>query len=128
MPAKKTHKYYRSPRTTQEKRESQDKFDNLVRAKRRNLPNSWDDIGKCVQKSWKERRKTKYREKSNYKWYTYKYKEKGRSIDWSKYIISQNIIAQLDALDLLYWNTRTGIRWYGPPLHLTPKERKKNAR
>lgn len=34
-----------------------------VRAKRnlRNLPNGWDDINRCVQRSWKLHRRTQYR-------------------------------------------------------------------
>ena len=62
------HRYYRRPYTMNEKRYSQDEYDGITkvplmcRAKRRanNLADSWDDKRRCVQKSWKEIRKTKY--------------------------------------------------------------------
>lgn len=58
-------KWYRSPRTTQERRANGRRTDNIpfVRAKRNaaNLINAWDDRPHCVQKTWKEKRLTKYR-------------------------------------------------------------------
>lgn len=57
-------RWYRSLRTTAERRaNSNPEVKDFVRAKRRgkNLPNSWDDYRVCVQKTWKERHKTRYR-------------------------------------------------------------------
>lgn len=53
-------KWYRNPRTTNERRNSQNKY---VRAKRnhKNIPNAWDDIPICHQKTWKKKRKKQYR-------------------------------------------------------------------
>jgi hypothetical protein len=34
----------------------------IVRAKRINLPNGYEDINRTVQRSWKEHRKTQYKE------------------------------------------------------------------
>ena len=60
--------YYRRPHTMNEKKYSQEEYDGVTkvqpmcRAKRRahNLADSWDDKRRCIQKSWKEIRKTKY--------------------------------------------------------------------
>lgn len=60
-------KYYRSPRTRNEERQNQSeeysKNHEWCRAKRRpvHLADSWWDRHGCVQRTWKERRKTKYR-------------------------------------------------------------------
>lgn len=55
------HKYYRNPKTTQEKRANQDR--EYVRGARlgRNLPSLWDDKPIPYRKCWKDRRKTQYR-------------------------------------------------------------------
>jgi len=57
-------RYYRSIRTTQERR-ANGKHNPYCRRRRndRNLPNSWDDIvvDFDIKKSWKEQRKTQYR-------------------------------------------------------------------
>lgn len=66
--------WLRSVSTTQEKRYNGKRFDpqaKYVRAKRRanNLPDAWDDIPCCQQKTWKHKRKTQYRplgRKANY--------------------------------------------------------------
>lgn len=52
--------YYRSPRTTQEKRNNQE---NWHRAKRSpcNLPDLWDDIYAHKDNCWKSKRKKRYR-------------------------------------------------------------------
>lgn len=62
-------KYYRNPRTRNEERHNQDEYEGSskqqawCRAKRRpcHLADSWWDKHSCVQKTWKEHRKTKYR-------------------------------------------------------------------
>lgn len=50
-------RYYRRIRTTNEHRLNMgvmlDEGKMLVRGPRRNLPNSWDDIGRTIQRSWK---------------------------------------------------------------------------
>lgn len=63
---------FRNPKTTQERRESQDKNSSLFRAKRnfKNIPDAYDDIlvsrkGKC----WKEKRKTQYKDKTGFSWF-----------------------------------------------------------
>lgn len=60
---RKNYRYYRSPKTLNEAKASQDC--EYVRAKRRphNLPNGWDDQPHCTQKSWKVKRRKQYREK-----------------------------------------------------------------
>ncbi len=50
--------YFRSPRTTQELRANQSCP--YTRAKRRNIPTSYDDIYARKQKSWKDKRKKQY--------------------------------------------------------------------
>ena len=54
-------RWYRSPRTTQERRANQEGWE---RPRRRPhlLPNTYDDIQSTVTKSWKDKRKTQYRE------------------------------------------------------------------
>ena len=67
---------YRHPRTTQERRVSNDKFDLLVRAKRRNLPNSYSDIARSsyyTRKSWKSKRKTQYKVGPKFVWQEFAY-------------------------------------------------------
>lgn len=62
-------KYYRNPRTRNEERHNQDEYEGSskqqvwCRAKRRpcHLADSWWDRHSCVQRTWKEHRKTKYR-------------------------------------------------------------------
>jgi hypothetical protein len=55
-------KYLRTPRTTQERRASQDGWGRPCR-NLHNLVNAWDDIWKPHQRCWKEFRKTKYKTK-----------------------------------------------------------------
>lgn len=45
----------RHPRTRQELRAG------AVRAKRRNIPTAWDDLGRDMQRSWKAQRRLKWR-------------------------------------------------------------------
>jgi len=55
--------YYRSPKTTQERRDScDDEHKDLVRPSRNrsNLPTSWDDINVHHNKTWKDKRKQQY--------------------------------------------------------------------
>lgn len=58
-------RYYRYPRTTQEKREytNAEEFEVHVRGRRRPrmLPNAWDEfpIGRYSKRSWKRRKKRK---------------------------------------------------------------------
>jgi hypothetical protein len=56
-------RYYRCPRTTQERRFNHRDLE-YVRGRRHpcNLPNTYDDIRACVQKTWKLSRKTQYRQ------------------------------------------------------------------
>lgn len=53
-------RWYRRPRTTNEKRQNQER--KYVRGKRlpKSLPETWDDIPLRLQKSWKKTRKTQY--------------------------------------------------------------------
>jgi hypothetical protein len=55
------HRWYRHPRTTQERRASF-AYKGYIRPSRnfRNLPNTYDDLVICHQKSWKKKRKTQY--------------------------------------------------------------------
>jgi len=60
--------YYRSPKTTQERRRNGSRLDRFeeseytyVRGKRKDLPTTYDDIQHGYQKSWKKLRKTQYR-------------------------------------------------------------------
>lgn len=52
---------FRRMKTTQERRANQGEDGKYVRPKRKNIPNSYDDIFSRVQRSWKENRKTKYK-------------------------------------------------------------------
>ena len=64
--------WYRTPHTTAERRENLfvQRDESIVEATGRvvtvrpkrstGLPNAWDDIPRCVQKSWKVQRKTQY--------------------------------------------------------------------
>lgn len=60
-------RYYRHPRTTQERRTNGSRKDRDLavwrRAKRSasNIPDAWDDFAIFYQKSWKKHRKTQYR-------------------------------------------------------------------
>ena len=58
-------RYYRRFKTYQErKRNCGDVLEGIsVRGKRRykSLPEPWDDIGRCIQKSWKEFRKKQWK-------------------------------------------------------------------
>lgn len=65
-------KWYKSPATLAEmKANSQQRYTidedlgigyNLYRGRRskKNIPNAWDDAPRCIQKTWKEKRKNKY--------------------------------------------------------------------
>ncbi len=55
--------YYRHPRTTQERRASQDGY-GRPRRNLKNLPNSWDDIWAERTRCWKAYRKTQYKVKN----------------------------------------------------------------
>ena len=48
----------RYPRTIAELRAG------ATRAKRRHLPTAWDDKPRCIQRTWKVHRKTRYRWRS----------------------------------------------------------------
>lgn len=61
-------RWYRCPRTYQEKKHAQNLEEFLfhggrIRPKRaiRNLPDSWDDKQICRQRNWKKQRKTQWR-------------------------------------------------------------------
>ena len=49
------YNWLRYPRTTQELRIGP------TRAKRNSIPTAWDDIRRCVQRSWKAQRRTRWR-------------------------------------------------------------------
>lgn len=53
-------KMFRSPKTQGDRRNNVGPY---VRPKRRpkNLPEAWDDIYRCYQRSWKEFRKTRWK-------------------------------------------------------------------
>lgn len=53
-------RYMRHPRTTQERRASQDGWARPNR-NMKNLPNTWDDIWIKHQRCWKEYRETQYK-------------------------------------------------------------------
>jgi hypothetical protein len=57
--------FMRYPKTTQELRANQDRWDSFVRGKRRRkrLPTSYDDLWVHEQKTWKNKRKTQYHNK-----------------------------------------------------------------
>ncbi len=64
-----SYSYYRSIKTTQERKNNtrKDNFESIfeikIRPKRKGkmLPDSWDDIGRCSQRSWKLHRKNQYK-------------------------------------------------------------------
>ena len=52
--------WWRRMKTTQEIRMNQDVEHKLyTRGKRRNLPEHWDDVHRCVQRSWKTQNKNR---------------------------------------------------------------------
>lgn len=60
--------WYRSISTTQEKRMWYAHKDQVhIRGRRspKQIPNDWDDDWPCIQKTWKKKRKTQYRGRSN---------------------------------------------------------------
>jgi hypothetical protein len=52
--------FYRAPKTTQERRKWDDEYGRTRRSRQR-LVNAWDDMIRCVQRSWKVHRKTQYK-------------------------------------------------------------------
>ena len=57
--------FLRSPRTQNERKANSDpQYSGFVRAGRRNLPSSWDDIarGDTTERSWKRHRTTQWRD------------------------------------------------------------------
>lgn len=106
---------FRNPRTTQERRESQDKNSNLFRAKRnsKNLPTCYDDI--LVQKKWKcwkDKRKTQYKNKQGFSWHKFEC-ESNRS-DYNKISKIENLCRSLD-YHYIYEiiNGKLWIFWFG---------------
>ena len=57
--------YHRRPRTTRERRDSL-YSDGYCRSKRNfsNLPNTWDDITRTIQRTWKKYREHQYKVKN----------------------------------------------------------------
>lgn len=53
--------WLRQPKTTQERRLWDSEYGRSRRAPHR-LPEAWDDIHRQVQRSWKEHRRTQYKE------------------------------------------------------------------
>jgi hypothetical protein len=52
--------FWRHPKTTQERRLWDDEYGRTRRSPRR-LPNAYDDVCRCFQRSWKEHRRTQYK-------------------------------------------------------------------
>jgi hypothetical protein len=104
--------FYRHPKTLQERKANQDKFDTKIRGKRRNLPNSWDDIQVQHQKSWKYlRREKQYRNNDDdYSWHEFQYDY----WDGQKRDMMIRIINRLKMIGCYYEYIRGGIRWFGP--------------
>lgn len=88
-----SNKYYRSPKTTQEKRANQDR--EYVRGARlgRNLPSVWDDKPILHSKSWKSKRKTQYRgpKRGRPKYAFFKSYEYRALWDFTEYLEDNNI-------------------------------------
>lgn len=104
--------FLRHPRTTQEIRANLDKYDPLIRKRRRKLPTAWDDQYIHPQKSWKYLRRNKqYRENGNgYSWHEVHYKYNERQVTYK-------IVYLLQKLGCYYeWLNGGGIRWYGPEI------------
>lgn len=105
--------WLRHPRTTQERRFNQDKYDLTVRAKRRNLPTSYDDFFISRKKCWKDSRKEQYRvADSNYTWHEFHYSYQ----NYCERHKFHKIMDQLERLGCYFEWTSKGIRWFGPEL------------
>lgn len=107
--------FYRSPRTTQERRASLERFDAPVKFRRRkDLCNSYDDIQVTRQRSWKWlRRRKQYRQIQNdYAWREYEYGGWGSS-EWTK---TMHFYRRLDRLGCYYRFKRGVLYWYGPEM------------
>lgn len=114
MAARRRPNYLRHPRTTQELRANSNKWDPLVRAKRRSrrVPNAWDDLVIRYRKSWKDFRRTQWRDNTtDFAW---------RSIQYDYWIIEQRMACN----GLTNWLRRHKfyfkwgcccVEWYGPP-------------
>lgn len=112
-------RYYRHPKTTQERRANQERNDPLVRRKRaaRNLPTVYDDYPIHREKSWKKKRKTQYRPKDCvYDWHEFHYERSWRCHDVRGRMTAYNLIDRLDNLGCFWEHTEKGIRWFGPDL------------
>lgn len=110
--------YLRHPKTTQERRCNQDKFDLLVRAKRRakNLPSAYDDIWVVCSNCWKNKRKTKYHlDKKDWEWRLYTYGKNGlRRPEYEK---AQKIAHTLQKMGIYFeWKYGSYLIWYGPDI------------
>ena len=118
MAARNNRGYHRHPRTTQERRFSQDRFDLTIRGKRRsnNLPNAWDDIGIRPERSWKKLRKTQYRvDKTGWCWRKFCYRDESGFYSWTK---ARNLVETLERFGCRYdWSYCDGyVYWFGPDL------------
>lgn len=105
--------FMRYPRTTQERKANLDKYDTMIRGKRRNLPTAYDDIFVRPQKSWKSTgRRKQYREnKEGYEWRYFPYVWDD-SEQWVRY---RQLYRTLQASDCYYEDVRYGgLRWFGP--------------
>lgn len=106
----------RHPRTTQELRANQNKFDTMIRAKRRNLPTDRDDDFVRNPKSWKATgRRKQYREnKKGYEWRCFNrispYWDE-RDETWVRY---RWLYQKLAASDCYYDSFGGGVKWFGP--------------
>lgn len=121
MAASKYHFWYRHPKTTQE-RKLYDRDKKYVRAKRgkRRLPEAYDDIriGKNYN-SWKNRRKTQYRENKGENWGRHVIVLKdGHGRFWDVY---NNITDHLEKMGYYYesdFKCRRNVKiiYYGNPI------------
>ena len=112
---------YRHPKTTQERRASQERNDPLIRRKRaaRNLPTVYDDIPIHREKSWKKKRKTQYRANDcDYNWHEFHYDRSWKNwrINPEARMIAYNMQDRLDELGCFWEYTSKGMRWFGPDL------------
>ena len=103
--------YYRHPKTLQEIKANLDDDDLLIRGKRRNLPDSYDDICVRHQKGWKYlRRRKQYHENAHdYNFFRFEF-----FYNDSSWHIAKNIMHEMERLSLYCVWKYGAIEWFGP--------------
>lgn len=102
--------YHRSPRTTQERRANQEhRFSGLVRGKRRNLPNAYDDIFIRRPKSWKGKRRHQRRESP-----VSRHEQQFTWRDRESFLAWCQLRDNLERLGIDYTDKRMCVVWFAP--------------